>query len=231
MPPGYSVSDLDMTRTVPRKTFFGNVKARDRPSDIVILTRYLPACQPADAAAEPVEHVSGKATTLHAVLADAAPLLTRLAHRLYGNAQDASDLVQDTLERAMRQGLPADVKSPRAWLATVMHNLFIDRCRAAARAPAHEPLEDVHANVTPLTIDSREPAWGDVTIDDVRAALDTIDPQFREVYIMHTFEHRPYEDIAAQLKISRVTVGTRLTRTRKMLRKALVKRSGPGTPR
>ena len=55
----------------------------------------------------------------------------------------------------------------------------------------------------------------------MHAALDIIDPAFREVYILHTFEHRSYEEIAAQLKISRVTVGTRLTRARMRLRKVL----------
>jgi RNA polymerase sigma-70 factor (ECF subfamily) len=172
--------------------------------------------------------VSGKATTLHTVLEDAAPVLTKIAHRLYGNTSDAHDLMQDTIERAIRQGLPADVQNPRAWLATIMHNLFVDRCRAMARAPVHEPLEEFHDNVTPLSVDSPEPAWSQLSIDDVRAALDGIDRPFREVYVMHTFERRSYEDIAAQLKISRVTVGTRLTRTRKMLRKELVKRSGRG---
>lgn len=202
---------------------------RGRPPDVVTLTGYLPACQPAVGSADPVQHVSGKATTLHTVLEDAAPVLTRIAQRLYGNTQDAHDLLQDTIERAIRQGLPADVQNPRAWLATIMHNLFVDRCRAAARAPVHEPLEDVHHdNVTPLSVDSPEPAWSYLTIENVRAALDVIDRPFREVYVMHTFERRSYEDIAAQLKISRVTVGTRLTRTRKMLRKELVKRFGRG---
>jgi RNA polymerase sigma-70 factor (ECF subfamily) len=176
--------------------------------------------------------VSGKATTLHAVLEDAAPVLKRIAQRLYGNAPDAHDLLQDTIERAIRQGLPAAVQNPRAWLATIMHNLFVDRCRAASRAPVHESLEEAHDkyhdNVTPLSVDSPEPAWSQLTIEDVRAALDAIDRPFREVYVMHTFERRPYEEIAALLKIRRVTVGTRLTRTRKLLRKELVRRFGRG---
>jgi len=199
----------------------------------VILTSYLPACQPADpAAADPVRHVSGKAT-LNAVLADAAPILAKIAQRLYRSASDANDLVQDTIERAIRIGLPEDVHNPRAWLATMMHNLFIDRCRKAARAPVHEPLDDVHdaMNLTPLSLDAPEPNWSDATIEDVRAALDQIDQEFRKVYIMHTFEQRSYEQIAAELKISRVTVGTRLTRTRKLLRKLLVKQIGRGTKR
>jgi RNA polymerase sigma-70 factor, ECF subfamily len=162
------------------------------------------------------------------VLEDAAPVLIRIAQRLCGNSSDAHDLLQDTIERAIRQGLPPDVQNPRAWLATIMHNLFVDRSRITARTPVHEPLGEVHDNVTPLSVDSPEPAWSHLTIEDVRAVLEVIDRPFREVYVMHTFDGRSYEEIAVQLKISRVTVGTRLTRTRKLLRKELVKRFGQG---
>jgi RNA polymerase sigma-70 factor (ECF subfamily) len=201
---------------------------------MVILTSASPMCQPVDGMGDRVERAVGKRTTLDEVLADAVPVLTRIAERLCASSADASDLVQDTIERVIRHGIPDDVQNPRAWLTTMMHNLFVDRCRAAARAPVHEPLSEAEAhealdNITPLGIDSPEPAWSRVSLDDVRAALDTIDPPYREVYIMHTFDGRSYEDIATQLKISRVTVGTRLTRTRKQLRKVLVKRSGRGT--
>jgi len=192
----------------------------------VTLTSYLPVCKPTLGMGDPVEFLTSKATTIDAALADARPVLLRIAARLCATSADAADLVQDTLERAMRVGLPADVKNPRAWLTTMMHNLFIDRCRAAARGPQHEPLDEVHDNITRLDLDHHEPAWTRATIDDVRAALDKINPMFREVYVLHTFEDRSYEEIAAHLKISRVTVGTRLTRARLRLRKVLVERLG-----
>jgi RNA polymerase sigma-70 factor (ECF subfamily) len=177
---------------------------------------------------ESVERVMGKGTTLDAVLSDAVPFLTGVAERMCRNAADAADLVQDTVERAMRVGIPADVQKPRAWLTTMMHNLFLDRCRAASRAPQCEPLDEAHNNITPLFIDVPEPPWGLTTLEDVRDALETVDPLFREVYRLHTFEGRSYEEIAKHLKISRFTVGTRLTRTRKMLRRELGKRHGRG---
>lgn len=202
------------------------------PQIIVTLTTYLATCQPAGGMGDPVQLVTGQARALKDVLADAVPVLTRIAVRTCTTAADAADLVQDTVERAMRQGLPPDVHNPRAWLTTMMHNLFIDHCRAAARVPQHEPLDEVHNNVTPLEVDSdnEEPAWSQTTLDDVRAALEMIDPTFREVYILHTFERQSYEEIAARLKISRVTVGTRLTRARLRLRKVLVGRGPEAKP-
>lgn len=176
--------------------------------------------------AESVERARSKGAIVEAVLAEARPVLTRIARRLCNHDADAADLVQDTVERAIRHGMPSDVEKPLAWLTTMMHHLFIDGCRVAARAPVCEPLEEAHDNITPLFFDVDEPAWARTTLEDVRAALETIDRPFREVYILHTFEGLSYEDIAARLKISRFTVGTRLTRTRKRLRRELVKRHG-----
>ncbi|MEO8552695.1 MAG: RNA polymerase sigma factor, partial [Kofleriaceae bacterium] len=160
------------------------------------------------------------------VIGAAKPALAQVAERLCATKADASDLLQDTLERATRQGIPADVRNPRAWLATIMHNLFIDRCRSLQRQPIHEPLEEGHNDAVESLDTTDEPAWGRATMDDVRRALDQIDPTFARVYRLHTFEHHSYEQIATALKIERVTVGTRLNRARKMLRQVLVKRLG-----
>ncbi len=176
--------------------------------------------------AEPVEaaHLR-RAAGLDELIAACEPALAKVADRLCASPADARDLVQDTIERVMRQGVPADVRNPRAWLATVMHNLFIDRCRATARQPAHESFDESHAGVTSID-EAEEPAWGRATIEDVRAALDQIDPTFAQVYKLHTFDRLSYEEIASRLRIERVTVGTRLNRARKKLRDVLVQRLG-----
>jgi RNA polymerase sigma-70 factor, ECF subfamily len=166
---------------------------------------------------------------LQAALADAEPTLMRLAARLCASRADTLELVQDTLQRATRQGLPTGVRSPRAWLATVMHDRFVDRCRAAARRPSGEGPGDDHGDILPLEVHPPEPPWNQITVEDIRDALDDIDPTFRDVYLAYTFDHRSYEQIAEQLAIQRVTVGTRLTRARRKLRDLLGKRFGVDT--
>jgi RNA polymerase sigma-70 factor (ECF subfamily) len=163
---------------------------------------------------------------LESALVDAEPALKRLAERLCENTADARDLLQDTFERAVRHGIPPEVRCTRAWLTTIMHNLFIDHCRAAARQPNHDALEDKHCNVIQLEPDVLEPAWTQITVQDIHDALDQIDRVYRDVYRLHTFEHLSYERIAQQLSIQRITVGTRLNRARKRLREVLVKRFG-----
>ncbi|HUJ61837.1 MAG TPA: RNA polymerase sigma factor [Kofleriaceae bacterium] len=174
---------------------------------------------------EPAELAgAGVDAGLAAAFEDAEPVLAALARRMCASPADARDLVQDTFERATRQGLPPDLRSARAWLATIMHNLFIDRCRAAARRPAVEPLREGIGDAAPAG--DPEPAWQKVTLDDLRAAAAQLEPPFREVYELHAFERRSYGDIAARLAIPAVTVGSRLSRARKKLRELLVARLG-----
>jgi RNA polymerase sigma-70 factor (ECF subfamily) len=163
---------------------------------------------------------------LAAALADAEPSLRRLAHRLCGSTADAHDLVQDTFERAMHRGIPPEVRSPRAWLATIMHRLFIDRCRAAARHPIPKRSVDASGDIVGLEPDLEEPAWTQITLNDVREALQHVQQVYRDVYSMHSFEHLSHEQIAQRLSIPRLTVATRLHRARRRLREVLTKRFG-----
>jgi len=173
------------------------------------------------------DHGGSPAEAIRATLRENQPFLRALALRLCRNAEEAGDLVQDTCERALRHvhsGLP---DAPRAWLATIMHNLFIDRCRARIRQPARESMEAALA--APALPQEPEPSWSRLTVEDVRDALAQLDPEFREVYRMQAFERRSYSDIAAALGIEPATVGTRLHRARKKLREILMQRAPGGT--
>ena len=58
------------------------------------------------------------------------PNLRRYARALVGDRHAADDLVQDTLERAVRKfhlWRPGDL---RAWLFSIMHNVFVNQLKA-----------------------------------------------------------------------------------------------------
>ncbi len=156
-------------------------------------------------------------------LREAQPFLTQLARRICRNSSDVADLVQDTCEHALRgaQTLP---NNPRAWLTTVMHNLFINRCRASARRPHLQSLDNVPHLEAPQPV--AEPSWMTITVHEIRAAVEQLEPAFRDVYRLHVFEHRTYAEIAALLAIQPLTVGTRLNRARHKLRTILVQQHG-----
>jgi RNA polymerase sigma-70 factor (ECF subfamily) len=138
-------------------------------------------------------------------------------------------VLQETFLRAAHRGLPPDVRNVVAWLTTMLKHVIVDHCRKMKRRPSHEPITDNHDGLTQLEPDGPEPEWGNITLADIRDALDAIEPVYREVYRLHTFEDLSYEQIARQLGIQRVTVGTRLNRARKKLREVLVARFGLGS--
>jgi RNA polymerase sigma-70 factor, ECF subfamily len=150
-------------------------------------------------------------------------MLRGLARRLCGNASDADDLVHDAYERALRAwGRYIDQGNLRGWLAAIINNVFLDRCRKLKRTPRSEPIEDVE-------VATQEPAapprWAEVSCAAVAAALADLGPEFRLVYELHSDGHS-YDQIAAELGIARATVGTRLLRARRKLKEVLERQLG-----
>ncbi len=152
------------------------------------------------------------------------PTLSRMALKLCKNPSDAHDLVQDTFERALtrRDQLVAG-SNEAAWLVTILHNLFIDRCRKQKRTPRSEPIEDIQVAAPEP---EAEPAWSSITPAEVQAALAQLGEEFRRVYELATVESRSYQEIADVLGIPKATVGTRLIRARRKLKELLVARTG-----
>jgi RNA polymerase sigma-70 factor, ECF subfamily len=147
-------------------------------------------------------------------------LLRGLARRLCGNPADADDLVHDAYERALRAwGRYVDRGNLRSWLAAIVHNVFIDRCRKVKRTPRSEQVEQLElAAAEPPP----PPRWAQVSNDAVAAALGELGADFRRVYELHALG-RSYDEIASELGIARATVGTRLVRARKKLKESLLR--------
>jgi RNA polymerase sigma-70 factor (ECF subfamily) len=151
--------------------------------------------------------------------------LVGVATRLCGDAAEGRDLVQDAFERALRNFHRFDpTTDARAWLSTIVHNAFIDRCRKRARAPRTEPVEVIEATLAPAAEDDTPPPWAEVTAEELRAAIEELEPDFRDVYTLYSVEERSYEQIAATLGIQVNTVGSRLSRARRKLRATLTRR-------
>ena len=145
------------------------------------------------------------------------------AMRLCGNATDARDLVQDTFERGLRNlARYKPGTDGRAWLLTILHHLFIDRCRSRTRERrADVSAEDVEERIAAPEVEAA-PAWASISPEQLREALEKIPEEFRTVYRMHALENRSYIEIAERLGIPKATVGTRLIRARRKLKELLM---------
>jgi RNA polymerase sigma-70 factor (ECF subfamily) len=142
------------------------------------------------------------------------PVLATIARQLCGNSFDADDLVQDTLERALRFGARyTEQGSRRSWLATILRNRFRDRYRSArARATATVEIDLIEAPEP-----TAPPTWEHLTEAQIDAAVALLPPPFRRVYELHACGHS-YATIARELDIPPSTVGTRLVRARAKLK-------------
>src|SRR5215831_17737250 len=100
-----------------------------------------------------------------ALIAQQIPRLRRYARALTGDRAAADDLVQDTLERALsRFHLWRRGSDLRAWLFTIMHNIYVNQARSRSRHQ-HEALETEGAEA----LRGREPDW--LALRDLAGAL------------------------------------------------------------
>jgi RNA polymerase sigma-70 factor (ECF subfamily) len=152
------------------------------------------------------------------------PDLRRYARSLTGDAWAADDLVQDTLERAcQRWQLWAAGSDLRAWLFTLMHNLFVDGARRAMRqAGQHVDLDDVASDLA-------GPAETPEHALDLQRCLLRLPPEQREVLLLVTLQDLRYEDVARITGVPLGTVMSRLSRARSRLRELM--EGAPGAAR
>ena len=149
------------------------------------------------------------------------PNLRRYARALVGDRDGADDLVQDTLERAVRKfhlWRPGDL---RAWLFSIMHNVFVNQLKARKIAPEVEIDENMIAAPIPTATS--------VDVLDLQRALLCLAPEQREVLLLIALEDMTYADVSGALGIPIGTVMSRLSRGREKLRRLMngeVSRSG-----
>ena len=126
----------------------------------------------------------------------------------------AEDLVQDTVCQMLSRDVSlADVGNPRAYLAAILRNLWIDRARRAA--PRHLPL-DVHDPPDPGA-----DAFHDLACAELWAAIDKLPAAYAQVLRLRVAGGLSYPELADALGIPIGTVMSRIARAREHLRALL----------
>ena len=155
------------------------------------------------------------------------PRLRRYALALTGNREAADDLTQDALERAWRKrALWQPGTDLRAWLFTVMHNVYVNGVRSTRATESLD--EEGPAADAVHSLQAGSAADGGVVLSELRAALAQLAPEQREVVLLVGLEQMSYTEAAAVLDVPIGTVMSRLARGRERLR--LLLDAGGRTP-
>lgn len=150
-------------------------------------------------------------------LLEILPNIRRFALSLAGNAADADDLLQSTVERLLERGLPDDAEV-LPWSLKVCRNLWIDevRSRKVRRDAGEDP-----AVAGEQSYSGEEKIMGELTLVEVQGVLASMPEEQRAVLLLVAVEGYSYKEAAGVLEIPIGTVMSRLARARA----ALLKRS------
>lgn len=167
------------------------------------------------------------------------------AYQLTRNASDAEDLVQETLVRAYsRFGSYREDGSPRAWLHTIMRNLFINGWRKRSREPQQVSLDALPeagaaagSTITKatgldeggfLSTSARQAVASPERLvvsraesDALLGAVRELAPEFRDVILLADVRGLSYQEIAERIGVPIGTVRSRLSRGRKRVQRAV----------
>jgi RNA polymerase sigma-70 factor, ECF subfamily len=158
---------------------------------------------------------------------------------LYGYAMvltrsraDAEDLVQEAYVRALEamHRLRED-SNIKGWLFTILRNLWLNELRKRKSGPRVvveiDGEENAADNLVSNVQDSHEIFVSNENAERVRAAIDKLPVEFREIILLREFEELSYQEIADVIGCPAGTVMSRLGRARAKLRKILTDTATP----
>src|SRR5512137_1430636 len=142
------------------------------------------------------------------------PRLRRYARALTGTREAADDLTQDALERAwQKRALWQPGTDLRAWMFTIMHNVFVNGTRKGRPTVS---LDD-------LAVEDSRPAAGTsvetgIVLGELARSLVLLPEEQREVLLLVGLEQFSYTEASEMLGVPIGTVMSRLSRARERLR-------------
>lgn len=156
------------------------------------------------------------------------PRMRRFAYALTGSIDQGDDLVQGACERALKNATQFQPGTRMdSWVFRIIQNLWLDdRRRRQVRGTSIDPecvtLSD-HGLAARRTEDR-------ITLDRVRATVDTLPDELRLVLTLVALEGHSYREVADMLEVPIGTVMSRLSRARAKLL-PLVRPADEGTQR
>ena len=156
-------------------------------------------------------------TSFQANLMNLQSNLLNFAYMLTSNRDDAYDLLQDTTLKALdNQDKYAENTNFKAWVMTIMRNIFINNYRRTARAATVVDTTDnlYHLNLSQDSgFESPEESYG---ASEITMAINEFSDEYRIPFSMHVAGYK-YNEIAEKMNLPLGTVKSRIIFARKKL--------------
>jgi RNA polymerase sigma-70 factor, ECF subfamily len=158
-------------------------------------------------------------------------ILYRNAFRISRNHADAEDLVQETMMKAYAgfHSFRRDTNM-HAWLSRILMNSYISEYRKKRRQPLQCSTDEVterrlvssYTRTAPAGLRSAEDqALDSLPDNEIKAAMQALPEQFRDVIYYADVEGLRYQEVAAIMNTPTGTVASQLHRGRRQLRRLL----------
>ena len=138
--------------------------------------------------------------------------LRRFCYSLTGNAADADDLLQTTVEKLLHKGMPEDAHAAK-WSYRVCKNVWIDELRSRDVRQRYTSIADEED----ASHSTEKIADGEREIEAVSAALEKLPEDQRLALSLVTIEGKTYAEAAEILEVPVGTIMSRIARARKNL--------------
>lgn len=160
--------------------------------------------------------MDASADTIRGELVQLLPRLRRFAIALTGSVTNGDDLVQDTVERALKRlhqwepGTRLD-----NWMFRIAKNRFIDTRRSARRSGA--VIMDAPDEAAAIYIDGERAMESSLALRDVSRALQTLPLEQREALALVVIDGLSYREASDILDVPVGTLTSRIARARETL--------------
>lgn len=137
------------------------------------------------------------------------------------DADDANDLVQDTMLKAITYyNKFKEGTNLKGWLYTIMKNTFINNYRRFVKISSFVTKSDDISSANLVFSSTKNQGESKFIMDDIKNAMGKLPPEYYIPFTMY-FEGHKYHEIADHLTIPIGTVKTRIHVARKLLKKGL----------
>ncbi len=145
--------------------------------------------------------------------------LTRFAYRLTCDYNDAMDLTQETMRKALEnRDKYEDGTNLRAWTFKILKHSFINEYRRKSRIDSKtDPAHDSYA-LQEMSGKFHDYADSGIIMEDIEREIGKLNEEQRIPFLMHT-EGYKYKEIADTLNLKIGTVKSRIAFARKNLMK------------